>query len=72
MRIMRVKLMKQVAALPLGYFLDRAGPRTACIFGGLVFGAGCITFSLGIVRTCAYLLSSVPMWRADEKMWTRT
>ena len=42
----------QVAALPMGAFLDRTGPKVASISGGLIFGLGCIVFGLGIVRPC--------------------
>jgi hypothetical protein len=36
----------------MGSFLDRVGPRTASIFGGAMFGLGCVTFALGIVKPC--------------------
>ncbi|ORY23437.1 major facilitator superfamily domain-containing protein [Naematelia encephala] len=52
-----------VAALPMGGFLDIAGPRVASIVGGILFGSGCITFSLGIVRPYidTYLLGYILM-----------
>ncbi|GFZ42804.1 hypothetical protein JCM24511_00522 [Saitozyma sp. JCM 24511] len=42
--------VNNVSALPMGSFLDRVGPRTASIFGGAMFGLGCVTFALGIVK----------------------
>ncbi|KAK4689168.1 hypothetical protein P7C73_g923, partial [Tremellales sp. Uapishka_1] len=42
--------VNNVAALPMGSFLDRVGPRVSSIVGGVLFGAGCVIFSLGIVN----------------------
>jgi hypothetical protein len=36
----------------MGAVLDRFGPRWNSVLGALLFGAGCITFSMGIVRPC--------------------
>ncbi|KAL7419783.1 hypothetical protein Q5752_005699 [Cryptotrichosporon argae] len=46
-----------VAALPLGSFLDRVGPKVSSISGGLVFLAGCIIFGIGHVSKGYFLLA---------------
>ena len=47
----------QVAALPLGAFLDRYGPRVSSMMGGVVFAVGCAVFSMGIVKSGKWPLS---------------
>lgn len=33
-----------IASLPIGYTLDRFGPRIASIVGSVLFGCGCLLF----------------------------
>ena len=54
----------------MGAVLDRVGPRWTSILGGLLFGAGCVTFSLGLVRPCESLHR---VWfKLIEQIWTHT
>lgn len=54
----------------MGAVLDRVGPRWTSILGGLLFGAGCVTFSLGVVQPCEWL-GHVGK-QLIEQIWTHT
>jgi len=54
----------------MGAVLDRVGPRWTSILGGLLFGAGCVTFSLGLVRPCESL--HCVWFKLIEQIWTHT
>ncbi|KZP34232.1 MFS general substrate transporter [Athelia psychrophila] len=41
-------VVTNVAALPIGYILDRIGPQRTSILGGTIFALGCFCFGLGI------------------------
>lgn len=42
--------VNNIAALPMGAFLDRAGPKITTMTGGVLFAAGCATFAVGHVK----------------------
>jgi MFS family permease len=41
-------VVTNVAALPIGYTLDRIGPQRTSILGGILFALGCFCFGLGL------------------------